>query len=74
MARGFLDEDRSRRGDEEVRKSDLVDIAAELVHQTSGAFLINDGSRQVWVPKTLVERDGNTFTMPARLAKEKRLI
>ena len=59
----------------------LVDIAAELRHETHpedperGAFLIHDGIRLAWLPKTQAEKnDDGTFTMPEWLAQEKELI
>ena len=57
----------------------LVDIEAELRHETpgdNGAFLLFDGTKEVWVPKKLVEHDphDNTFTMPEWLARDKGLI
>lgn len=56
-------------------RSDLVDIAAELRHETDHAFLIFDGARTVWLPKSQVEQnDDGTFAMPEWLAKEKELI
>ena len=56
-------------------KSDLVEIAGELRHQTPRGLLIFDGARQAWLPKALVEDNGDgTFTMPEWLAKEKELI
>ena len=56
-------------------RSDLVDIAAELAHQTDDAFLLFDGDKPVWVPKSLVEDNNDgTFAMPEWLAKEKGLI
>lgn len=56
-------------------RSNLVDITAKLVHQTDGAFLINDGKRKAWVPKSAVEDNGDgTFTMPESLAIEKDLV
>lgn len=69
MTRGFRSED-------ETRKSDLVDITARLVRESVGglAWLIDDGNRQVWVPRSQVERDGDTFTMPEWLANEKGLL
>ena len=53
----------------------LTDIAAELKHETPKAFLIFDGAKSEWVPKSMVEnnRDG-TFTMPEWLAKDKGFI
>lgn len=56
-------------------RSDLIDISAELRHETDSAYLIFDGDQEAWVPKSLVEWDGEmTFTMPEWLAKEKELI
>jgi hypothetical protein len=56
-------------------KSDLIEIAAELRHATSLAFLIFDGDQQVWLPKSQVEDNGDgTFTMPEWLARDKGLI
>jgi hypothetical protein len=60
-------------------RSDIVDIAGDLRHETpgdNGAFLIFDGTKEVWVPKSLVEHDpqNGTFAMPEWLAKDKGLI
>jgi hypothetical protein len=60
-------------------KSDLVDIAGQLKHETERAFLMFDGVKEVWLPKSQVEferggRSEGTFTMPEWLAKEKGLI
>ena len=68
-------------------KSDLVDIAAILRHETKSAYLLADGRSEVkkgdtdpselriWVPKSQVEDNGDeTFTMPEWLAKEKGFI
>lgn len=70
-------------------QSDLVDITAELKHETDKAYLIDDGSgKEVWVPKSHVERSNQPvriaekgqsnhtfeFTMPEWLATEKGLI
>ena len=54
----------------------LVDIAAELRHETLKAFLIYDGDKEQWVPKSLVEynKDDGTFTMPEWLAKKLEFI
>lgn len=67
-------------------KKELVDIAAELHHETDGAYLLWDGRTEikknggtldvkVWVPKSMVEnnKDG-TWTMPEWLAKDKGFI
>lgn len=57
-------------------KSDLIDVAGELRRETERAFLIFDGTKEVWLPKALVEHDASdrTFAMPEWLAKEKGLI
>lgn len=67
MSRGFLSED--------ARKSDLVDVAAEVRRETDKAWLIFDGDREVWLPKSQCERNHDkTFTMPEWLANDKGLI
>ena len=71
-----------RVSDNEVQKSDLVDIAATLIHDYWGdaktgkkpAYLVSEdgGKTQVWLPKSIVEWDGkSTFTMPSWLASKK---
>ena len=68
VSRGFRDED-------EVRPSNLVDIAAEVRRETERAWLVFDGEREVWLPKSQCERNPDkTFTMPEWLASEKELI
>jgi len=55
--------------------SDLIDIAGELRIETEKAMLVFDGEQSVWLPKSLVEENGDgTFTMPEWLAKDKGLI
>lgn len=70
MTRGFRDEDGAQR-------SSLVDITARLVRESIGglAWLIDDGDRQVWIPKSQAEKNPDgTFTMPEWLATEKGLL
>jgi hypothetical protein len=53
----------------------LIDIAAEIRHETDKAYLLFDGTREKWVPKALVENNGdNTFTMPVWLAEDRGFI
>lgn len=65
----------------------LIDIAAELRHETPNAYLIYDGRSEikkgdtvpselrVWVPKSQVEyNEDGTFTMPEWLALDKGFI
>jgi hypothetical protein len=56
-------------------ESKLADIAGELRGETDKAFRLYDGKTTEWVPKRLVENNGDgTFTMPEWLAKDKGLI
>jgi hypothetical protein len=57
------------------RDAKLCDIAAELRHETKAAYLIFDGARQVWLPKSQCQRnDDSTWTLPFWLARDKGLI
>lgn len=59
-------------------QSDLIDISGDLRHETTMAYLFHDGTREVWLPKSMVEIEtiGSvaTATMPEWLALEKGLI
>lgn len=59
-------------------KSNLVDIACSVHMETPRAWLINDGHREVWIPKSQAEVQGegkNTvIVMPEWLAKKCELI
>jgi hypothetical protein len=57
-------------------KSDLVDIACEVKAETKAAWLINDGARDVWIPKSQAEISfrPTICTLPMWLAREKELI
>lgn len=59
-------------------KSDLVDIAGELVKpfETELAYHFFDGSQTVWLPKSQCEWDADdkTMAMPEWLALDKGLI
>ncbi len=65
----------------------LIDIAAELRHETDKAYLIYDGRSEikkgdtapsdlcVWIPKSQCKmNDDGTFTLPYWLAMEKGFI
>jgi hypothetical protein len=53
----------------------VIDISAELIAETKLAFLLFDGAKEAWVPKSQVENNGNgTYTMPEWLAKDKGFI
>ncbi len=52
----------------------LIDITATVRHETDSAWLLWDGQREAWVPKSKVEDNGDgTFTMPEWMAVDKRL-
>lgn len=59
-------------------KSDLVDIECQLKRETLHAWLIFDGSRAVWIPKSKAklaeDKSGYIITMPEWLAADKELI
>jgi hypothetical protein len=58
-------------------KSNIIDIAGILKHETEKAFLVDAGTDEpVWLAKLLVEHDptDGTFAMPEWLAMEKGLI
>lgn len=57
-------------------RSDLVDIAGEVRRETDRAFLLYDGTQEVWLPKSQCEWDASdsTMAMPEWLAKDKGLI
>lgn len=68
MSRGFL-------SDDPRQPARLTDIAGELRGETEKAWLVFDGAREVWLPKSQVENNGDgTFTMPEWLASEKGLV
>lgn len=77
MARGFLDEDRTRGGRDEVQRSNVIDLEGKLLGEsrTGQAYKVDFGDRTVWLAKSQVEFDGRqTFTLPNWLASEKGLI
>jgi hypothetical protein len=56
-------------------KNELIDIAAGIRVETEKAWLLHDGTKEAWVPKSQVERNPDgTFTMPVWLAKDKGFI
>mgnify|MGYP001619172561 CR=1 FL=1 len=57
----------------------LIDIAVEIRHETAAAWLVHDGHRDVWLPKSQVEvhyehNKSTIVTLPEWLAKAKELI
>lgn len=64
-----------------MNKSDLIDIAVHLHHETAKAWLVSDTGerdRAVWIPKSQGELEPkgsvHILTVPERLAVEKRFM
>jgi hypothetical protein len=58
-------------------RSNLIEIAARLVHETERAWLLDTGGKaNTWLPKSACEFDQATgmLTLPEPLAQEKGLI
>lgn len=54
--------------------SACIELDLVLVHETDDAWLVDDGTGQVWLPKSRCEFDGRSnFTVPLWLAEEKGL-
>ena len=58
-----------------TKSKELYDLTAELRHETHNAYLLDDGTKKAWVPKALVEDNGDgTWTMPQWLAEDKEFV
>lgn len=57
---------------------ELIDVTVALKHETAKAWLVSDGAKDVWVPKSQgdLADDGKVFTLtlPLWLAKDKGLV
>ena len=68
MTRGFLDDD------DRALRSDLVDIALYLHHETAKAWLLSetgDPARAEWLAKSQAEGSGGVWTMPEWVARKR---
>lgn len=65
--------------------SKLFDVTVTVKHETAKAILVNDGTRDVWIPKSFLGDDGQgqlehnadgtaTLTAPEWWLTEKELI
>jgi hypothetical protein len=62
----------------------IIDVVLDIVRETADAFLVSDGDREVWLPKSQIgnadEMEGLghaenvTLVLPEWLATEKGLI
>jgi hypothetical protein len=66
-----------------LSKSDLIDVAVRLHHETEKAWLVSDDGEvesAVWIPKSQAEIEAKAngrmhmLTLPEWLATDKRLI
>jgi hypothetical protein len=58
-----------------MTQSELFDLAAQVRAETDKAWLLFDGTKTAWVPKSQVEDNGDgTYTMPVWLAKNKGFV
>lgn len=65
--------------DDKPRRSDLVDVTVTFVRESERAWCVNDGTKDVWIPKSKGELERQArgvceLTIPEWLAKEKGLI
>lgn len=58
------------------KESKLTDIEIHVRHETDKAYLVYDGKKTVWLPKSQVQLsdDKKTITMPEWLAIDKELV
>lgn len=62
--------------DQTIQKSDLHDFEMTIHAETDKAYLLSDTGDEEdaqWFAKSMIERDGSTFTMSEWLATEKGL-
>lgn len=53
----------------------LVDLDLMVKIETPRAWLVTDGDKEAWLPKSQCQNNGDgTFTVPHWLAKDKELI
>lgn len=59
-----------------MSKNELVDVGVDFKHETEKAYLVNDGKKDVWLPKSMVEayKDSGVVVLPVWLARDKELI
>jgi len=58
-----------------VGSKEKIEFSVKLVRETEKAWLIDDGTQELWVPKSQTEWiDEDTIAMPEWLAKDKELI
>jgi hypothetical protein len=54
-----------------MKNHDIIEIAADIRVETEKAFLLYDGDKEAWFPKSRVENNNDgTFQMPEWLARK----
>ena len=56
------------------REEDVVELELDYVTESHKAYLVSDGDKEVWLPKSYCKRDGKVFTIPEWMAVEKELV
>ena len=56
------------------KNHDIIEVAVDLKHETEKAYLITDGDKDHWLPKSQCEFEDGIMQMPEWLAMEKGLI
>jgi hypothetical protein len=56
-------------------RAETTDLPLDVLAETDRAWLVSDGGTPVWLPKSLVERQGDgDFTVPVWLAEREGLV
>lgn len=55
-------------------KRSLIELTGEIKIDRPLSILFNDGTKEVWLPKSLIEiNDDGTITVPVSIAQDKGL-
>lgn len=58
---------------------EMIEIEAEIVHETKLAVLVNDGDKDIWLPKNYIQYEGRIgqtveIKIPDWIANDKGLL
>lgn len=51
-----------------------VELKLDLIRETREAYLLSDGDKSVWLPRSQVHYDGDAFYVPEWLAKKEGFV
>lgn len=54
-------------------ENEPVVVEGKLIHETNKAWLVKIGAREMWLPKSQCQYDGDEFLVPSWLADKKGL-